>query len=110
ACLHACVANEEKGSSKVVPHALLLDANAAPVGQDEAGRTPAFPLNPRAALAVEWLRENYAQGASVEDAAKALRLSRSGLFRVFREHTGQNPKAYLDHLRVEHAKHLLRQG
>ncbi len=64
----------------------------------------------RAELAAEWIRQNYARGATVEDAAKALGLSRSGLFRLFREHTGQNPKAYLDHLRVEHARHLLRRG
>lgn len=71
---------------------------------------PAKVEGHRATLAAEWLRQNYARGVSVEDAAKAMGLSRSGLFRVFREHTGQNPKAYLDHLRVEHARHLLSRG
>ena len=64
----------------------------------------------RGGLAVAWLREHYQRGCSVEDAAKAVGLSRSGLFRVFRDHTGQTPKDYLDHLRVEHAAHLLSQG
>ena len=64
----------------------------------------------RVNAAIEWLRQHYQKGCSVEDAAKARKLSRSTLFRLLRAHTGQNPKAYLDHLRLEHAKHLLRQG
>lgn len=84
-----------------------LDACAA----DESHEVrPAKTEGRRAALTAEWLRQNYARGVTVEDAAKAMGMSRSGLFRVFREHTGQNPKAYLDHLRVEHARHLLRRG
>ncbi len=64
----------------------------------------------KAGVAVEWLRQNYQTGCTVEDAAAAMKLSRSGFFRLFRSQTGQSPKAYLDHLRLEHAMHLLRQG
>jgi AraC-like DNA-binding protein len=64
----------------------------------------------RDALAVEWLRQHYARGVTVEEAAKAMGISRSGLFRAFHRQTGQNPKNYLDHLRVEHARRLLTMG
>lgn len=64
----------------------------------------------QAELAVEWLRQHYARGVSVEEAANAMSLSRSGLYRAFQRHTGQNPKTYLDHLRVEHARRLLAIG
>jgi AraC family transcriptional regulator of arabinose operon len=86
---------------------VCLDACAA----DGPGAVkPAKTEGHRATLAAEWLRQHYARGVTVEDAAKAMGMSRSGLFRVFREHTGQNPKAYLDHLRIEHARHLLHRG
>jgi AraC-like DNA-binding protein len=78
---------------------------------EETGRAAAVRRGDRRdELAVEWLRHHYARGATVEEAAKAMGISRSGLFRAFRRHTGQNPKTYLDHLRVEHARRLLAMG
>lgn len=85
-----------------------VTAAAAP--EMKQGMREAHPEGSRAGLAVAWLREHYQTGCTVENAAKAVGLSRSGLFRLFREHTGQTPKDYLDHLRAEHAAHLLRQG
>lgn len=57
-----------------------------------------------------WLLRHYARGVTVNDAADAVGLTRSGLFRAFRQHTGKNPKTYLDDLRVAHALKLLGNG
>ncbi len=63
----------------------------------------------RAGHAIEWLHQHYAKGVTVEDAAKALGISRATLYRAFRGHTGQSPKEFLNYLRLEHACHLLQE-
>lgn len=83
-------------------------AYCVPVNEGKAAA--ARRADRRDELAVEWLRQHYARGVTVEEAAKSMGISRSGLFRAFQRYTGQNPKAYLDHLRVEHARRLLAMG
>ncbi len=66
--------------------------------------------NMRGKAAVEWLRTHYPEGCMVQDLIKVMGVSSATLTRLFHQYTGQSPKVYLDHLRLEHAKRLLTRG
>ena len=58
--------------------------------------------------AIHYMQENFASPISIQDIAKAVNLSRSQLFRIFKRTCGNSPKQVLDDMRLSHAKHLLR--
>jgi AraC-like DNA-binding protein len=57
-----------------------------------------------------YLHEQYSKNVSLEQLAELTRLNRSYLIRVFHKAVGMPPYAYLNQVRVEKAKELLRQG
>lgn len=66
---------------------------------------------PRAILrAKSYLEENYMENISLAELASFAYLSRFHLIRVFKKHTGLSPHAYLEQIRVNRAKELLKSG
>jgi len=61
-------------------------------------------------LIKEYLRDNLSSDISLEQLVKITRLNRSYLIRVFRKDVGMTPYTYLNQIRVERAKQLLRKG
>ena len=58
--------------------------------------------------AIHYIQENFAHPISVQAVANAVNLSRSQLFRIFKNARGDSPKHVLEEIRISHAKHLLR--
>lgn len=58
--------------------------------------------------AIHYMQDNFSHAITVENVANAVNLSRSQLFRVFKESCGDSPKHVLDEMRIAHARHLLR--
>ncbi len=58
--------------------------------------------------AVEYIHGHYAYGISVEEIADYTGISRSQLYRVFLQETGQSPKEYLTNFRMNLACRLLK--
>ncbi len=67
---------------------------------------PAF--DPRLARALEHMRTRFAELCPIDEVSLAAGASPSVLRRLFRRHLGQSPLAYLQHVRIEKAKSLLR--
>ena len=61
-------------------------------------------------LIKEYLHDNLGSDISLEQLVKITNLNRSYLIRVFRNAVGMPPYTYLNQIRVEKAKRLLRQG
>ena len=57
-----------------------------------------------------YLHAHFAENIALETLAQVANLSPFHLSRLFREHIGLPPHAYLNQVRVTHAKNLLRQG
>jgi two-component system response regulator YesN len=57
---------------------------------------------------MEYIEENYALNISQEDVAKAVEISSSYLSMIFKQETGINFVAYLNKVRIEKAKELLK--
>ena len=53
---------------------------------------------------------NYSRSISVDDIARNAGISRSHLYRIFVENTGQSPKAYLSALRIRQACTLMKKS
>ncbi|MBS8239892.1 helix-turn-helix domain-containing protein [Marinobacter lipolyticus] len=54
-----------------------------------------------------WLEQHYAEALAIDDVAAAVGLGPRTFKRRFKEATGETPLGYLQHLRIEAAKHLL---
>lgn len=57
--------------------------------------------------AENFINDNYSQPLSVDDIAAHINISRSQLFRAFKEKYSQGPKEYLTALRISHACEML---
>ena len=66
--------------------------------------------DPLVAKIQEWLEENKTQTIEYDQLAQTINISRRSLERRFKNATGMTPLAYIQKLRVEHAKHLLEKG
>ena len=83
---------------------------------DQLEALPAAPLavpaprDPRAQRAAEWLRENPADGASLERIARRAGASKRTLERLFRRETGMSFGAWRQQLRLMQALELLAAG
>lgn len=60
--------------------------------------------------AEQYLRERLAESFTLDDVADYAALDKFHLSRAFRAQIGMPPHTYLTHLRVQRARHLLRQG
>lgn len=58
--------------------------------------------------AMEYIDHNYSYPITVDDIASYIGISRSHLFRAFKQHTGTSPKEYLTNFRITQACHLLK--
>lgn len=58
--------------------------------------------------AIHYMQENFSHAISVQSIASAVNLSRSQLFRVFKNACGESPQHVLEEMRLSHAVHLLR--
>lgn len=68
---------------------------------------PPNATDPTIAEAEEWLARHHKRKVGLAELAAAVRLGERTLLRRFRKATGRTPGAYLQALRVEHAKRLL---
>ena len=104
-CDEAEAAYSAAASSPFTPGALALRLceALAPAG------TPSEPADPAAALRLI-IDSGYAGDLSVGSAAGRLGVDRSALFRRFRASYGCGPRAYLQRVRLERARELLRRG
>ena len=66
------------------------------------------PLDKRIELALEYMSSNLGQPLSIGRIARAAHVSRSTLSLVFERQLGESPTRYLERLRIERAKQLLR--
>lgn len=89
----------------------LLDALGLLVSRLSTRPRDPFPDAHRAvALVRDYFEAHYADPVRLGDLAEASDLSPFHLVRVFRHATGLTPHAFLDQLRVRHARELLRGG
>jgi AraC-like DNA-binding protein len=56
----------------------------------------------------EYMQEHFAKSITLDEIASQVGMSQFHFLRVFRNTIGLTPHAYLTHLRIEHAKRLLR--
>lgn len=57
-----------------------------------------------------YMQENMQKRLTITDICNHIGYSRTTIFRLFREHTGQTPMGYLIQLKLKYAKQLLREG
>jgi AraC-like DNA-binding protein len=73
-------------------------------------RAAIVPIQASKAEIVRFLIDrHHTHSLSVNSIARQVQMSRSALFRCFREAYQVSPKDYLDSIRMEHARRLLRQ-
>ena len=60
--------------------------------------------------AITYMNYHYAYPISIDDVAAFTGISRSHLYRIFVENTGQSPKAYLSALRIRQACTLMKKS
>jgi AraC family transcriptional regulator of adaptative response/methylated-DNA-[protein]-cysteine methyltransferase len=63
----------------------------------------------RIALAIDFLRANYRQQPTLEEAAAHVNLSPFHFQRMFKDWAGVTPKQFLQYLSIEHAKSILKE-
>lgn len=81
------------------------DAQYTSIHKREAIRMPHMVRS-----ALQYVAVRYAQPCHVQDIAAALRCNPDYLSRVFKSHTRMELSAYVQHVRIDHAKGLLKQG
>jgi len=69
--------------------------------------TPAATADPLIETYVAWLQHNFFEPQSLASAAHACGMSRRGFTTAFRNQTGRTWLEYINHLRIQHAIHLL---
>jgi AraC family transcriptional regulator len=70
----------------------------------------AVPRDARIARAARYIEASYAEPLTIDDIARAARMSRFHFSRRFRDATGRSPYRYLLDVRLERAAELLRRG
>ena len=87
-------------------HFRLYETFYALLAQMADALTPAH--DPRIEPVLACLRDNYTREVNLEELASLSYLSRAQLYRLFLRETGLSPTAYRNRLRIEKAKHMLR--
>ncbi|MEZ5427660.1 MAG: AraC family transcriptional regulator [Pyrinomonadaceae bacterium] len=103
----------ETSDSALEKESLILSTFAGLISRQSPETPAAKPTKgePRVVSRVKsYLEENYMENVSLAEIAAFARMSRFHLIRVFKKHTGLPPHAYLEQIRVNRAKELLRSG
>ena len=87
-------------------HFRLYETFYALLSQMADALTP--PEDPRIEPVLAYLRDNYTREVNLRELATLTYLSRAQLYRMFLKATGLSPTAYRNRLRIEKAKHMLR--
>lgn len=74
------------------------------------GRAGTLATNKHVTTMIDYMKTNLEVGISLADLSRVSNISLSQLVRLFKNHTGVTPHQYLIHLRIEHAKRLIRCG
>ena len=64
--------------------------------------------SPRVKKIIEYMHQNYETDMGIEDIADEFGLHKVHLSRVFKEETGKSPNTYLNEIRIEKAKEMLK--
>lgn len=64
--------------------------------------------SPRVRKIIEYMQQNYETDMGIEDIADEFGLHKVHLSRVFKEETGKSPNTYLNEIRIEKAKEMLK--
>lgn len=59
---------------------------------------------------LSYMETNYSEIENIEEICREFGVSRSGMWRMFRENLQQTPGEYLRNLRMQHARYVLEQG
>ena len=78
------------------------------LGSGLVGPVPARWSDPRVGVVVEFLRRNLTRHVNIDDLSALVRLSPSGLRRLFREQMGSSIAKWQKHQRLQVARGLLR--
>lgn len=107
--VHNMILRGEKGVQKEEKFYFLLEQLLRDYAQ--AGESEPKP-EPRAEIRTvcEYLAANYAKNISLDELAKLACLSKYHLLRAFTKETGITPYCYLETIRIDRAKELLKQG
>ncbi len=73
-------------------------------------RTPLAGMSPRIRRVREYLHDHHARRITIAELAQVAGLSPYHLIRLFHARTGLPPYMYLEHVRIERAKALLKEG
>lgn len=65
------------------------------------------PPDPRIEKALEWLRRNYFSSVNIDELSRKCGMSRSRFYSLFLSQTGRTPSSFIEHQRLERARHLL---
>ncbi|SFG82717.1 AraC-type DNA-binding protein [Desulfotomaculum arcticum] len=90
-------------STQIAAHLLRQIENNMPVSFHPGYNTTKKNLD----KAIEYLRDEYDEKYSLEEAAKAAHLSPYYFIKAFKSHTGKTPYEYITYLRIQNAKELL---
>ena len=102
--LAAAMLDRMMAGEKLPPDDVLVP----PAGMVKRSSTDVSAVeDPQVAAAVRFIRAHIDRAFGVEDIARQLDISRRALEKAFRICLGQTPHAYINHLRVKHAKNLL---
>lgn len=99
--------------SKLERESLILTtfANLITVEAQDAPTTKSFNGEPKAvSRAKTYLEENYMENVSLAELSAFSYLSQFHLIRVFKKHTGFSPHAYLEQIRINRAKEMIKLG
>lgn len=104
--LETSVSTLERESLIMTTFADLITAEA-----QDAPPIKNFDGEPKAvSRAKTYLEENYMENVSLAELSAFSYLSQFHLIRVFKKHTGFSPHAYLEQIRINHAKELIKSG
>lgn len=73
-------------------------------------RSPALPKTDSIGDAIAYIHDHLGEKISLEDAAASCNLSLSRFKAKFKEETGSTPRTFINYLKMEQAKLLLKQG
>ena len=107
--LHNMILRGEKGVQKEEKFYFLLEQllrDYAQAGESEPKAEPRAEIR----AVCDYLTANYAASVSLDELAKIACLSKYHLLRAFTKETGITPYCYLETLRIDRAKELLKSG
>ncbi|HZZ57576.1 MAG TPA: AraC family transcriptional regulator [Opitutaceae bacterium] len=102
-CREAVADPNERGLLQLRAARLLIDLTLLQAREHHGEPDDAT----RIALAIEYLRHHVADASAVTQLCEYLQMSRPALTRLFRRHTGKNPRAFAQDVRMQWAREQL---